>query len=308
MTDAGLTRLGRFAMRCRFEVAVCGEGYRARAAGEAALREIERLEPMLSPFDPGSEIAAVNAAAGGNSVRVSGEVFALLTRCRDLWEQTAGAFDPTVGPLMQLYGFRGNDAVPDDEALSDAMSRVGMDKVTLDRSAREVRLTVAGMQLDLGAVGKGYAIDAAAEALAETGFHGLLHAGTSTIRATGPMPDGTPWPIAIRDPLDADAVAEVVRLRAASLSVSGRRGRVNQVGEVEFSHIVDPRTGRTAEGLLLAVLVTAEATDGDALSTALLLDGEHVLPRLRAGWSTVRESAVYAALVPLGEDGAATVG
>jgi len=306
MTTAGLTRLGCEAMRCRFEVAIGGEGYRARAAGEAALREIQRLEPMLSPFDPSSEIARVNAAAGANPVRVSGEVFTLLARCHELWARTEGAFDPTVGPLMQLYGFRDEPAEP--EAVSEVMARIGMDKLRLDRDCREVSLTVPGMRLDLGAVGKGYAIDAAAEALEETGFSGLLHAGTSTIRAAGPMPDGSPWPIAIRDPVDAEQVFEVVRLRSASLSVSGRRGRVNQVGEVEFSHIVDPRTGQTAEGLLLAALITDNATDGDALSTALLLEGEALLPKLDVGWASAHHPSIIASLLPLGEDGPAMVG
>ncbi len=309
MTDAFITRLGRFAMACRFEVAVCGEGFRARAAGEAALREVERLEPMLSPFDPASEISAVNAAAGSNPVRVSGEVFTLLQRCRELWEQTDGAFDPTVGPLLQLYGFRGGAAErPAPAALSDAMGRVGMDKVSLDQAGREVLLREPGMRLDLGAVGKGFAIDAAAEALGETGFGGLLHAGTSTVRAVGPMPDGEPWPIAIRDPVEPDKMVAVVRLRSACLSVSGRRGRVNQAGDLEFSHIVDPRTGRSAEGWLLAALLTANATDGDALSTALLLDGEGLLAKLEVGRAAAHPTSLLASLLPLGEDCRAMLG
>ena len=298
MTTEALTHVGRFAMRCRFEVAVAGgEGIRPRAAGEAALREIERLEPMLSPFDPTSEIGAINAAAGGNPVRVSGEVFWLLNRCQELWELTAGAFDPTVGPLMKLYGFRDvTTDLPDADALAEVMVRVGMDKLQLDKSCREVSLTVPGMHLDLGAVGKGYAIDRAAEALEETGFGGLLHAGTSTVRAVGPMPDGTPWPIAIRDPVEPDSHTEVIQLQDACLSVSGRRGRVNQVGEVELSHIIDPRTGRPAEGLLLAAVISDTATDGDAISTALLLDGEKLASRLDVGCVSTRQQSLIVSL------------
>ncbi len=280
-------RLAVLAMACRYEVVVTGaDRLLARAAGEAALREIERLDATLSPFQPGSEISALNGLAGTRPVRVTPEVAQLLTRCAALHQLTGGAFDPTVGPLLTAWGFRGQAPLRDPAALARVREAVGLHLVEVDEETPAVRFTHPGVRLDLGAVGKGYAVDRACAGLAEHGCGGLVHAGTSSIRVVGPAPDGGSWPVAL--PTGGGTAATVVHLRDAALSVSGRQGRTVAVGDVLVSHIVDPRTGEPVTGPELAAAITADATTGDALTTALLVAGEALLPTLEAALPNAR--------------------
>jgi len=194
-------RVARHAMATRFEVLLQGERPGAlRAAGEEALDEIERLENLLSLYRPHSDIARINSAPAGCPVRVAPETFRLLERSRDLTEQTLGAFDITAGPLVRAWGFHGGAGHPPDPGQwAQARETAGWSRVILDPSEGTVRF--AGNRpglLDLGAIGKGYALDRAAEILREAGVSSaLLHGGTSTVVALGAPPDTAGWPLAL---------------------------------------------------------------------------------------------------------------
>lgn len=302
-------RLARDAMATRFELVLHGlEAGRLRAAGEEALDEVERLERWLSLFRPESDIAQVNARAHREAVRVSYEVFQLLEHARRLWKETDGAFDPTIGPLMRCWGLLdGVGQVPDEERLAAARARTGMQRVRLDAEQQSVRFERAGMMLDLGAIGKGYAVEKAVELLREAGVaHALIHGGTSTIQALGCQPDGTPWKVALEIPAQERTrlpeLAEgrplgVVELRDESLSVSGVwGGKSFAQGGRSYGHLIDPRTGHPAEAAVFSAVVLSSATESDALSTALLvagLAGHARIAALRPGmWTLVaREEA-----------------
>lgn len=297
-------------MATRFELALHGgDPARLRAAGEEAMREIERLEARLSLYLPTSEVAHVNARAADEPVRVSPELFELLRRARRLSEETGGAFDITVAPLMRCWGFlRGTGHLPEPEKLAEARACVGMDKVVLDEAGRTVRFARAGVMLDLGGIGKGYAIEQAAELLRETGVtSALLHGGTSTVTAIGTPPGASAWQIAIPHPADArprppavppapspsNAVSRfiaTVPLRDESLSVSAVWGKAFAAEGRTFGHVIDPRTGGPAGGALLAAAALPSATETDALSTALLVsgrDGHDRIASLRPGMRTL---------------------
>ena len=180
------------AMATRFELLLEGDDpCRLRSAGEDALAEIDRVEAQLSRYRPDSAIACINAAAGGRAVRVDPRVLQLLQRCVELCRLTAGAFDVTVGPLLRAWGFvGGTGASPDPDVLARARTLAGIDDVELDAAAGTVRLARPGMELDLGAVGKGYAIDCAIGVLEEHGVSSaLLHGGTSSVHVIGPVCD-----------------------------------------------------------------------------------------------------------------------
>src|SRR6185503_11291633 len=188
--------LGLEAMATRFELILAGDDpVRLRAAGEEALREIERIEALLSRYRPSSAIAAINAGAGGAPIRVDPRVVTLLRLCADLSRLTDGAFDVTVGPLLRAWGFvGGSGAPPETAALARARGLVGIERVELDVTACTVRLSQAGMELDLGAIGKGYAIDCAIAVLEEHGVpSALLHGGTSSVHVIGHVSGGAPW-------------------------------------------------------------------------------------------------------------------
>jgi thiamine biosynthesis lipoprotein len=262
-------------MGTRFEFVLVGDDpVFLRAAGEEALDEVERLEAQLSRFRPDSEISGINARAAHEPVVVEPRLFAMFERIGRLWAATDGAFDPTVGALMRAY--EGAFDLPADPA-----SSIGWQHVSLDPDARNIRFQHPGIRLDLGAIGKGYAIDQAALLLREAGVEAaLLHAGTSSVVALGTPPGAQAWTVAIRDPLHPDRHLARVPLRGRSLSVSAPHGKFLTVGDRQLGHVLDPRTGLPVESTLLAAVVTESATDGDALSTALLALGVPGLQRL----------------------------
>lgn len=275
------------AMGCRWEMLLRGDDpIRLRAAGEEALAEIERLDAQLSLFRSTSEISGINARAAEEPVPVEPALFALLQVCAEVHRHTGGAFDITVGPLLHCWGFRcGRGAVPEGDALAEAHARVGMQHVQLDARTRTVRFLRPGMALDLGAIGKGYALECAADILRALGIHAaLLHAGTSTVYAIG-SPDGEDgWPVAIRHPGRTAGWTAVERLHDRALSVSAPHGRSFRARGRRFGHVIDPRTGRPTEGPRLAAVTHPSATVSDALSTAILVGGDRLIGPIRERW------------------------
>lgn len=262
-------------MATRFEIVLHGDNpVRLRAAGEEALDEIDRLEAQLSLYRPGSEIARLNQQAHRGPVRVTPGLFRLLEQARGLSEETAGAFDITIAPLVRCWGFmNGTGVLPEPAAVEAARGLVGMDRVRLDPGACTVSFTHEGVMLDLGAIGKGYAVARAVGLLREAGVtSALIHGGTSTAFALGRDGGGVPWKIAIKSPSPDPAAPPlaVVELENESLSVSAVWGRSFQAGGRTYGHVIDPRTGAPAEGAVLSAVVLPGATETDALSTALL--------------------------------------
>jgi thiamine biosynthesis lipoprotein len=271
-------RLALGAMGTRFELLLHGDDpVFLRAAGEEALAEIERLEGQLSRFRPDSEISGINATAADRPVAVEPRLFGLLQRVERLWQATGGAFDPTIGPLMARWHADRTPASP--EVLNEARKRIGWQHVRLDPEARTIHFLRPEMSLDLGAIGKGYAVERAVQLLAEAGVaSALLHGGTSTVYALGAPPGSRGWSVAVRDPRDGETGSDSrhlarVRLRDQALSVSAPHGRSWVLHGVRYGHVLDPRRGEPVRGALLAALVTHSAADGDALSTALLVLG-----------------------------------
>ncbi len=308
-------RLARHAMNTRFELLLHGESEpHLRAAGEEALDEIQRLENQLSLFRPTSEIARLNRHAADGPVKVSPPVFALLRQAQGLAQATDGAFDPTIGPLMRAWGFHGGrGSLPDAAALAAARACVGMGHVHFDATAFTVRFTRPGVTLDLGAIGKGCAIDSAVECLREAGVtSAFVHGGTSSCHGLGMTPEGRCWAAGVFEPASADAVetepprvsderllAEIA-LRDESLGVSAVWGKAFRADGQRFGHVLDPRVGEPVQRATLAAVALPSATESDALSTALLVLGEpglELLARLRPGLRAL-------VLLPLASGGA----
>ena len=270
------------AMATRFEVALHGDDpARLRAAAGEVLDEISRLEGMLSLFKPTSEIAHCNSRAAAEPVPVSAEVFTLLQRCRALTNETGGAFDITIAPLMRCWRFHNDTgSVPTDDEIEQARACVGMKHVELDEADSTVRFTREGVMLDLGSIGKGYALECASALLAENEFENfLIHGGTSTICARGAQADGVPWRVAVKHPDENRPPLHIVDLRDESLSVSGIGGKsfIDADGQ-EQGHVIDPRTGRPTQAARVAAVVCESATTSDAWATALLVEPELETP------------------------------
>ena len=266
-------------MATRFEIALHGDDAVAlRAAGEEALEEVDRLEAQLSLYRPSSEIAHVNARAAREAVRVTPTLFGLLHHAQILSGETGGAFDITIGPLVRCWGFMGGKGhLPEPGELEEARAKVGMHLVHLNAEDSTVRFEREGVMLDLGAIGKGYAIERAAEVLREAGVQSaLLHGGTSTIYALGHPPEAEFWFVAVEKPEQEASSTPLAKipLTDEALSVSAVWGRSFENEGKSYGHVLDPRTGQPAANASLAAVVLPSATETDALSTALLTVGE----------------------------------
>ena len=283
-------------MATRFEIVLPGtETTALRAAGEEALAEIERVEGWLSVYRPGTALATVNANAYRKPVPVSPPIFGLLQRAKELSRVTDNAFDPTIGPLVQAWrkvtDGRENDARTWKQTLVVARAAVGWKNVELEPVTGTVRFHHPKTQLDLGSLGKGWALDRAVVCLREVGISAaFLHGGTSSAWGLGHPPDADAWrveianvPDSFMDPTSPAPTRERVDLREASLSVSATWGReLKEPNGKSFGHVFDPRTGEPIPGLRRAAVLGPSAADTDALSTALLVAGT----RLASNWQT----------------------
>ncbi len=274
-------------MATRFEIVLHGGNAVAlRAAGEEALDEIDRIEAQLSLYKPTSEIAHVNARAAREPVRVSPPVFRLLEHAQCLSAETEGAFDITIAPLVRCWGFMGGTGrMPALLEVEESRSKVGMNLIHLDGREFTVSFARDGVMLDLGAIGKGYALERAVELLQDAGVtSAMIHGGTSTVHAIGRPPGDEPWKIAIERPQQGAAqpaeLLALVPLENEAMSVSAIWGRSFRSGEKSYGHVIDPRTGQPAEAALLSAVVLPSATETDALSTALLTMGSAGLRRV----------------------------
>jgi thiamine biosynthesis lipoprotein len=271
METNGVVALAREAMRTRFEVVIPGVDPDGRlyAAAEEALEEIGRVEADLSPYRSDSIFFHLNAEAADVPVLVDPALFALLERAGALTEKLEGAFDLTVGALVQHW--RGASA----RSLEEARGLVGFGaRVWLDGEARTVAFDRPGVRLDPGALGKGYALERAAALLVEGGVTcALLHGGTSSVRALGRPAGHEGWTIALQHPTTAHERLARVRLVDRALSVSAISGRAFERDGQRVGHVVDPRSGLPVSHTALAAVVTRDATEAEAISTALLVLG-----------------------------------
>jgi thiamine biosynthesis lipoprotein len=269
-------RVSRRAMACRFEVTLSGEDAPLVPAAQRALAEATRLDERLSVFRHTSELASLNRSAAERPVVASVELFALLVRCQRLHAETGGAFDITSTPLSRCWGFlQRQGRVPDAEAIETARTLVGMDLVELDRQTRGVRFERLGMELNLGSIGKGYAVQRIAAELHGAGVrHALVSAGGSSARALGGRGEG--WRIDVTSPAAGPRPLVRLRLRNAALATSGigEQWVRSDEGQGRYGHVIDPRTGWPAQGLISVSVAAGDAAAADGLATAFLVGGE----------------------------------
>jgi thiamine biosynthesis lipoprotein len=271
-TALNLHRFAHEAMTVTFEAVIAhSDAVLARQAAGAAFEEVDRLERLMSRFDACSDIAQVNRLAPGECVGVDISVFECLATAAEVWADTQGAFDATIGAIMK-YAEVDNVPLPgpEDESPQDALGRVRMDRLIMDRDGFLVGVRSAGGQyprgcvsVDLGAIGKGFALDKMLEIFEHWGIENVLvHGGTSTVRVIGSAGEEG-WPVAVGGPWAEAAGIERVVLTSGAVSGSGTQAR----GE----HIVDPRTGGPADGPLAAWVICHTGAVADALSTALMV-------------------------------------
>jgi thiamine biosynthesis lipoprotein len=273
-----LLRASRPAMGSYFEVRVGAETPGGVGLTERALDLIDSLERQMTVYSDDSEVSQINARAHLGPVEVEPGLFGLLERATEIGRATHGAYDVTAGALSAAWGFvRGPRRVPDPEALAEARERTGQDKIRLDPSTRTVAFDRPGIMINLGSIGKGYAIDRAVDLIRDYWWptSALVHGGRSSVYALGSPPGrfGGRWEIAVRNPFDPEVPLGVVRLRNRGMGTSGTAFQQFEAGGRVYGHILDPRTGEPATGPASVTVLAPTAAEADALSTAFYLLG-----------------------------------
>jgi FAD:protein FMN transferase len=273
-----LLRIGRRAMACEFEVLLnAGQYADAPELAVAALDLVEHLEDQMTVYRPHSEVSRLNRSALEREVEVEPRLFELLRFAKELHRRTAGAYDITSGPLTKAWGFfRRAGKMPRDDELAATLSRVGSQHLALDESQRTVRFMQPDMDINLGSIGKGHALDRCAELLEGRGVADfVLHGGQSSVLARGDrgLAAGEGWWIGLRNPLRPTEQLGEIRLRNRALGTSGSGTQFFYHQGRRYGHILDPRTGRPAEGMLSTTVLAPSGAEADALSTAFFVMG-----------------------------------
>ena len=286
-SDIHELRVARRAMACLFEV-IFNVGDHAEATEWAveALDLVEQVEDRFTVYRESSELIRLNGAARIGAAHVAPDLMRLLQRARDLHAWTGGAVDVAAGRLVRAWGFLARQwLTPSEELLAEARAQSGMSFVTLDEQASRIQFSRRGVELNLGSIGKGWAVDRAVDLLQRRGAANVLvHGGQSSVRAVGHrhVTDGIPrgWPVGLRHPLLPNRRLATFQLQNEALGTSGSGTQFFVENCRKLGHILDPRSGRPAEGVLAATVVAATAADADALATALYVLGEAGLASL----------------------------
>ncbi|HSC26500.1 MAG TPA: FAD:protein FMN transferase [Vicinamibacterales bacterium] len=279
--DGYWIRLHRGAMACRFEVVLPGEDAAYLPAARTALNLADRLEARLTVFRDTSEVSHVNRTAGDGPVTVHPALFDLLSLSATIHRDTTGAFDITSTPLSRCWGFLRRDGKrPTSDAIDAARAAVGMHLVELDPERQTVRFQRREVELNLGSIGKGHALDVMAAKLRRLGVRDvLLSAGGSSILAVGSDHGRGGWPVDLRPRLASRGRLARLRLRDAAIATSGAGEQFVLADGRRYGHVLDPRTGWPASGVLSATVIARRASVADALSTAFLVDGPGLAAR-----------------------------
>jgi FAD:protein FMN transferase len=266
-------------MGTTYSVVVYGtDRYRMQSAVELAFEEVRRLDQLLSNYRKDSELSLLNQNAAERPVNASKELFDLLSACVRYSEASDGAFDITVGPLMKVWGFyKGSGRFPHRAEIRGAMANVGYKNLVLDAGQQTVRFRRAGVEIDPGGIGKGYAVDRMVAILKNNGIQsGLITAGSSSIYGIGAPPtESKGWKIAIKHPKEPDRSVEEVFLKDMSMSTSGNYEKFFRVAGKVYSHIMDPRTGYPAPGMLQVSVVTPKTLDSEAWTKPYFINGRN---------------------------------
>lgn len=249
----------------------CDDAARAESAIDAVMQEMHRIDASMSPYRETSELSRINRDAAREPVRIGDELFDLLERAIEFSRLSDGAFDITYAAAGHLYDYR-RGVRPSEAELARACDAIGWRGLHLDRARRTVRFAKPGMRIDLGGFAKGYAVDNAASLLARRGIRNAIVAAGGDSRLLGDR-CGRPWTIGIRDPRRKGEVVALLPLEDASVSTSGDYERYFDDGATRCHHLLDPRTGKSPEGVRSVTVVAPDGLTSEALSKTVFVLG-----------------------------------
>jgi len=262
-------------MGSRFDITVVAkDATEANHYIDTAVAEITRIEKLISSWDPSSETSAINRNAGIKPVNVSEELFQLIQRALKISKLTNGAFDISYASMDKVWFFDGSmTEMPTKEAIKTSVEKVGYQNIILDATEQSVFLKLEGMKIGFGAIGKGYAADKAKALLQEKGVvSGIINA-SGDLNTWGKQANGEDWLVAIVNPLNKDKVFSWMPVFNSAVVTSGNYEKYVKFNDVLYTHIIDPRTGYPATGILSVTIFTKTAELADALATSIFVMG-----------------------------------
>ena len=239
------------------------------------LDQVHPLESQMTVYRQESDLIMINQNACHQPVRVESRLYDLLKTCRRISQETAGAFDPTAGSLVELWrNCKTQGRIPTQQEIDICLARTGMDDVHFDHDQQTVSFMKAGLTLNLGGIGKGYALDRIGENLKARGVsHWLMHGGRSSVLASGLHDEANGWPIELNNPLFPGERFMTILLKDAAMATSGSGTQFYRHLGKRYGHIIDPRTGWPAKDMMSVSVIAPSSAEADALSTAFFVLG-----------------------------------
>jgi len=261
-----------------FEITVvANDSISAEKALDMAVAEVRRVENLISDWKPDTEISAVNRNAGKQAVKVSNEVFDLVSRSLKISELTEGAFDVSYASMDRIWKFDGSmTAMPTPEAIQKSVERVGYHNIIMDTKNTTIFLKNEGMKIGLGGIGQGYIADNIKALLIANGFHSGIVNVSGDVSAWGTMPDGKPWSVGIVNPMNKNKIFATFPLIDSAVETSGSYEKFVVFDGKRYSHIIDPRTGYPAMGIVSVSVFSKQTEISDALATSIFVMGKDV--------------------------------
>ena len=265
-------------MGSRFDITVVandsltGNGYI-----DLAVAEITRIEKLISSWDPNSQTSEINRNAGIKPVQVDSELFELIQRALGISKLTDGAFDISYASMDRIWKFDGSmKKMPSPEEIAASVSRVGFQNIILDPNERTVFLKLEGMKIGFGAIGKGYAADKAKELLMAAGVPAGIINASGDMNTWGKQANGEFWKVAITNPMDKNKVFALLPIMEGAVVTSGDYERYVNFNGTRYAHIIDPRTGYPATGIISVTVFAPKAELADALATSVFVMGTEI--------------------------------
>lgn len=263
-------------MGSRFDITVVAkDSAQGNAYIDSAVKEITRIEKLISSWDPNSKTSEINANAGMKPVIVDQELFDLIYRAQGISKLTDGAFDISYASMDRIWKFDGSLTVmPGDEEISNSVAKVGTQHIVLNPDNNSIYLKLKGMKIGFGAIGKGYAADKAKELLIKQGVTAGIINASGDMNTWGKQPNGEDWKVAITNPLDKNKVFALLPITNGAVVTSGDYEKYVEINGKRYSHIIDPRTGYPSTGIISVTIFAPKAELADALATSVFVMGK----------------------------------
>ncbi len=265
-------------MGSRFDITVvANDSTQANVYIDTAIKEIDRIEKIISSWDAASQTSEINKNAGIRAVKVDKELFDLIERALGISKLTDGAFDISYASMDKLWKFDGSmTTMPVAKEINASVARVGYSNIVLNKEKGTVFLKLTGMKIGFGAIGKGYAADMAKELLMNIGVPSGIVNASGDMNTWGTQPDGKPWKVAITNPMNKDIAFALLPITNGAVVTSGDYEKFVNYNGKRYSHIIDPRTGYPSSGIISVTVFAPKAELADALATSVFVMGKEV--------------------------------